>query len=54
MEVTIVWLALREGAVGSAAGALPLSSGAAQSPAQSFVPLTVRMSLQPIGACGLS
>jgi hypothetical protein len=40
---------------GSTAGVEPLSSeGPAQSPAQSFVPLTVPTSLQPVGASGFT
>ena len=44
------------GAAGSAAGVVPRSSddAAAQSPAQSLVPLTVPTSLQPIGANGFT
>jgi hypothetical protein len=39
---------------GAGCGASAAGSGAMQSPAQIFVPLTVPTNLQPIGACGLS
>jgi hypothetical protein len=43
------------GAVGRGAGSLPLrSEGAAQSPAQILVPLTLPTGLHSIGVCGLT
>src|ERR1700680_2116349 len=38
----------------SSAGAAPLSSDPTQSPAHSFVPLTVPTSLQPVGSFGFT